>query len=126
MPVEKQVRPLWSVSAHDLRPRFLSINLKNRIEPWKAKLLLNHQESGITVKHYTGTSDLGYFKPVVNTFAEWVGEQAKIAKIDVKLDDETVWLTQEQMARLFGKARFFVSPVNLPVFFHLDDIEIMR
>lgn len=26
-------------------------------------------------------------------------------KIDVRLEDETVWLTQEQMARLFGKAR---------------------
>lgn len=30
-------------------------------------------------------------------------------KIDVKLDDETVWLTQEQMARLFGKARTTIT-----------------
>ena len=26
-------------------------------------------------------------------------------KIDVRLEEETVWLTQEQMALLFGKAR---------------------
>lgn len=26
-------------------------------------------------------------------------------KIDVRLEDETVWLTQDQMAVLFGKAR---------------------
>ena len=26
-------------------------------------------------------------------------------KIDVRLEDETVWLTQEQMAMLFGKGR---------------------
>jgi hypothetical protein len=30
-------------------------------------------------------------------------------KIDVRLDDETVWLTQEQMANLFGKARNTIS-----------------
>jgi hypothetical protein len=26
-------------------------------------------------------------------------------KIDVRLEDETVWLTQDQMASLFGKGR---------------------
>jgi hypothetical protein len=30
-------------------------------------------------------------------------------KIDIKLDDETVWLTQEQMARLFGKVRTTIT-----------------
>jgi phage regulator Rha-like protein len=30
-------------------------------------------------------------------------------KIDVMLEDETVWLTQEQMARLFGKARSTIT-----------------
>ncbi len=30
-------------------------------------------------------------------------------KIDVRLDDETVWLTQEQMATLFGKGRSTVT-----------------
>jgi hypothetical protein len=26
-------------------------------------------------------------------------------KVDVRLEDETVWLTQDQMAQLFGKGR---------------------
>ena len=30
-------------------------------------------------------------------------------KIDVRLDEETVWLTQEQMATLFGKAKSTIS-----------------
>jgi Virulence protein RhuM family len=30
-------------------------------------------------------------------------------KIDVRLDDETVWLNQEQMGRLFGKARTTIT-----------------
>lgn len=30
-------------------------------------------------------------------------------KIDVRLDEETVWLTQEQMATLFGKGRSTIT-----------------
>ena len=30
-------------------------------------------------------------------------------KIDVRLDEETVWLTQDQMATLFGKGRSTVA-----------------
>jgi hypothetical protein len=30
-------------------------------------------------------------------------------KIDVRLEDETVWLTQEQMSALFGKAKSTIS-----------------
>jgi len=30
-------------------------------------------------------------------------------KIDVRLEEETVWLTQEQMAELFGKGRSTVA-----------------
>lgn len=30
-------------------------------------------------------------------------------KIDVRLKDETVWLTQEQMAQLFGKGRTTIT-----------------
>src|ERR1035437_5162911 len=30
-------------------------------------------------------------------------------KIDVRLEEETVWLTQEQMALLFGKARTTIT-----------------
>lgn len=30
-------------------------------------------------------------------------------KVDVRLEEETVWLTQEQMATLFGKAKSTIS-----------------
>ncbi|MCF8229699.1 MAG: hypothetical protein K9G58_15590 [Bacteroidales bacterium] len=30
-------------------------------------------------------------------------------KIDVRLEDETVWLTQDQMATLFGKGRSTIT-----------------
>ena len=30
-------------------------------------------------------------------------------KIDVRLEEETVWLTQDQMASLFGKAKSTIS-----------------
>jgi len=30
-------------------------------------------------------------------------------KVDVQLKDETVWLTQEQMASLFGKAKSIIN-----------------
>ena len=30
-------------------------------------------------------------------------------KIDVRLEDETVWLTQDHMARLFGKAKSTIN-----------------
>ena len=35
-------------------------------------------------------------------------EDGKI-KLDVRLENETVWLTQEQMAELFGKARSTIT-----------------
>lgn len=30
-------------------------------------------------------------------------------KIDIRLEDETVWLSQDQMAALFGKARTTIT-----------------
>ncbi len=30
-------------------------------------------------------------------------------KLQVQLEDETVWLTQDQMARLFGKAKSTIN-----------------
>ncbi|MFN5442622.1 MAG: hypothetical protein ACK48V_00170 [Crocinitomicaceae bacterium] len=33
-------------------------------------------------------------------------------KIDVQLENETVWLTQEQMAQLFGKAKSIINEQN--------------
>ena len=32
-----------------------------------------------------------------------------LTKVDVKLENETVWLTQEQMAQLFGKSRSTIT-----------------
>jgi len=32
-----------------------------------------------------------------------------LTKVDVKLENETVWLTQEQMAQLFGKGRSTIT-----------------
>ena len=67
------------VAAHDLRRTFIAIALNNGIELWKAKLLLNHQESGVTVKHYVETFDLRYFKPEVDRISSWIEEQAMVA-----------------------------------------------
>lgn len=71
-----------NVSAHDLRRTFKAMAIENRIELWKANLLMNHQESGVAIKHYVETSDLQYFMSEVNTIADWIVEQARIAKTD--------------------------------------------
>lgn len=70
------------VSAHDLRRTFKAMAIENHIELWKANLLMNHQESGVSIKHYVETSDLLYFKPEVNIISDWIIEQAKIAKTE--------------------------------------------
>jgi hypothetical protein len=43
-----------------------------------------------------------------NTFILFKTEDEKIS-VDVRFDDETVWLTQEQMALLFGKAKSTIN-----------------
>ena len=49
-------------------------------------------------------------------------------KIDVRLDEETVWLTQEQIATLFGKARSTITEHISNVFEEgeLDEIVVCR
>ncbi|MDD3739832.1 MAG: hypothetical protein PHH30_01200 [Bacteroidales bacterium] len=49
-------------------------------------------------------------------------------KIEVRLEDETVWLTQEQMALLFGKARTTINEHIQNVFKEgeLDDKVVCR
>jgi len=49
-------------------------------------------------------------------------------KIDVRLEDETVWLTQEQMAALFGKAKSTISEHIKNVFIEgeLDEKVVVR
>ena len=70
------------VTAHDLRRTFKAMAIENQIELWKANLLMNHQESGVAIKHYVETSDLQYFRQEVNIIADWIVEQAKIAKTE--------------------------------------------
>lgn len=43
-----------------------------------------------------------------NTFILFKTEDEKIS-VDVRFEDETVWLTQEQMALLFGKAKSTIN-----------------
>jgi hypothetical protein len=43
-----------------------------------------------------------------NTFILFKTEDEKIS-VDVRFEDETVWLTQEQMAVLFGKGRSTIT-----------------
>ena len=49
-------------------------------------------------------------------------------KVDVRLEDETVWLTQDQMAMLFGKARTTVTEHIQNVFKEgeLDEMVVCR
>ena len=83
-PMEKiSVAIKRKVTAHDLRRTFKSIAIENKIELWKTNLLTNHRESGVAIKHYVETESLDqYLRSEVNTIAEWIIEQAKIAKID--------------------------------------------
>ena len=37
-------------------------------------------------------------------------------KIDVRLEEETVWLTQDQMAQLFGKAKSTINEHILNIY----------
>ena len=49
-------------------------------------------------------------------------------KIDVRLEEETVWLTQDQMATLFGKAKSTINEHIKNVFAdgELDEREVVR
>ncbi len=49
-------------------------------------------------------------------------------RVDVRLEDETVWLTQEQMAMLFGKARTTITEHIQNVFKEgeLDEMVVCR
>ena len=49
-------------------------------------------------------------------------------KIDVRLEDETVWLTQDQMANLFGKAKSTINEhiKNIYAENELEETETMR
>ena len=44
-------------------------------------------------------------------------------KIDVRLEDETIWLTQEQMAVLFGKAKSTINEHILNIYVENELVE---
>ncbi len=70
------------VSAHDMRRTFKAIAGDCKIELWRCKLLLNHQDSDVTINSYTETSDLRYLAPEINQISEYIEEQGKIAAAD--------------------------------------------
>jgi len=70
------------VSAHDLRRTFKAMAIENGIEKWKFDLLTNHQLVDVSGKHYLETSDLLYLRAEIDIIADWVVEQARIAKTD--------------------------------------------
>ena len=49
-------------------------------------------------------------------------------KIDVRLDDETVWLTQDQISTLFGKAKSTINEhiKNIYIEQELDESATMK
>ena len=49
-------------------------------------------------------------------------------KVDVRLEEETVWLTQDQMAMLFGKAKSTINEhiQNIYIENELDEFSSMR
>ena len=49
--------------------------------------------------------------------------QDGITKINVQLDNETVWLKQEQMVNLFGKARSTITEYISNIFIECELIE---
>ena len=67
-----------TVTAHDLRRTFKSIASECNIELWKCKLLMNHQDSDVTITSYTETSDLRYLSPEVDKIAEWTMERYRM------------------------------------------------
>lgn len=71
-----------NITAHDLRRTFKAIAVENGIEKWKFDLLTNHQLADVSSKHYMETSDLLYLRKEIDTIADWIVEQARIAKAD--------------------------------------------
>lgn len=68
-----------TITAHDLRRTFRAIANECSVELWKCKLLMNHQDTDVTINSYTETSDLKYLLPEVDKISSWIIEQGKIA-----------------------------------------------
>ncbi len=81
--------PAEQVSPHDLRRTFRAVAGECKIELWKIKLLLNHQTTDVTIKHYTETQDLRYLAPEAEQIAQWITRAARIAAEPKVVDIET-------------------------------------
>lgn len=69
------------LSPHDLRRSFCTIGIATLgIDIYKIELLTNHVPKTVTARHYLETSRLEYLKPQVQQIADWIVEQADIAK----------------------------------------------
>lgn len=69
------------LSSHDLRRTLITIGFSAcNIELFKMELLTNHVPEGVTAKHYLQTSRLQYLHPEIQRIADWIDQQALIAK----------------------------------------------
>lgn len=68
------------LSAHDLRRSFTTIGIAMcRLDILKVELLTNHKPTSVTAKHYLETKHLEYLLPEVQTIADWITGQGRIA-----------------------------------------------
>lgn len=69
------------LSSHDLRRTLITIGFSAcNIELFKMELLTNHVPEGVTARHYLQTSRLQYLHPEIQRIADWIEQQALIAK----------------------------------------------
>lgn len=64
------------VTPHDLRRTFRAVADVCGVDFVKAKLLLGHKFSDVTIAHYTETSDLSYLSGQINAIAQWITTKA--------------------------------------------------
>lgn len=73
------------LSSHDLRRTLITIGFSAcNIELFKMELLTNHVPEGVTAKHYLQTSRLQYLHPEIQRIADWIDQQALIAKVQAE------------------------------------------
>jgi len=70
------------VTNHDLRRTYITIGVANcAVDFTKIELLTNHIPNGsVTAKHYLETSRLQYLKPETQRIADWIEQQAAVAR----------------------------------------------
>jgi len=69
------------ITPHDLRRTFITFAIgKCDVDPLKAELLTNHVPKGVTAKHYLETNYLQWLKPEAQRVADYIEEQARIAR----------------------------------------------